>query len=1126
MSATVPVDQDARTLIAEALTETVFAVAGAGSGKTLHLVERVCAVLLTGTARIEAIAVITFTEAAAAELRDRIADDLEKAAAGADPARARRAADALGGLDGAAITTLHGFARRILAAYPFDAGLPPAFEVLDEARSLADLDEHWGDTVDALLAHPASARAVRWAMVAGADLAKLRSIARLMGEQWDRVVPQGAQGPISTALPDLDPGPVLRPLRNACSLAAACSDPADLLLGHLDRLAPYAAHLEGAGDDELRLLRLLVQGPKLAAGRRGTRDAWGGRKDEVTALLEEAETARDRLARRAVDAALRVVGAALGGLVVAAARRRQREGRLQYHDLLVLACDLVRTHPDVRCALHGQYSYLFVDEFQDTDPLQAELVTMIAAEPRAPVGSVPWWELETRRGALFFVGDPLQSIYAFRRADVATFLKTLDEVATQTAPLVTNFRSVPGIVEWVNAVFASLVGDGTPSIQPRYSPLVPARQATGDAPPAVTVIGAGVGPIGHAHDARRREAAELVAVLHTAVGEGWHVGAGNRCVQWDDIAILVPSRTWVPALEAALAEAGIDYRLESSSLVYGAPEVQDLLHALRAIDDPSDHASVVAALRSPGLGCGDDDLLAYRLAGGSWDYRADPPATVAPDDPVRCGLARLRALHDERMWTGVSELVAHVVDELRQFAAALDGPRWREEWRRLRFVLDQARLYAETSPGTLRQYLAWVEVQRDEDAKVTEVVLPEADAPAVAIMTVHAAKGLQFPVVAVVGLGAAPQGVRGPTVLFVDDGMELAINKDACTDGYEAARAAATELQSHERLRLFYVGVTRAQNHLVASVHRAAGVRASVAERLEEALGEAGALPGAPASTGTSERTLPAAPGTVHLLTAGDLEGDSPDALAHWATARARRFGTRPKVVAATGVAKVVAEPAPLGVPGPRGAPGDGEFDDAADLDDVAPDAVGARALWRRGRAGTALGRAVHAVLQTVDLRTGDRLDAMARAHATAEGVPGRWQEVARLARAALDSEIVRTAVAGRHWRELYVGAPIGAGILEGFVDLLFDGPDGLEVVDYKTDQVRADDDLDRLVEHYRLQGAAYAAAVEAATGRRVVRCTLLFLRDGVAVARRLVDLADATATVRSAVADLGRMGS
>lgn len=177
---------------------------------------------------------------------------------------------------------------------------------------------------------------------------------------------------------------------------------------------------------------------------------------------------------------------------------------------------------------------------------------------------------------------------------------------------------------------------------------------------------------------------------------------------------------------------------------------------------------------------------------------------------------------------------------------------------------------------------------------------------------------------------------------------------------------------------------------------------------------------------------------------------------------------------------------------------------------------------WRRGRAGTAIGRAVHAVLQSIDLASGDALDGAARAQAAAEGIPTRADEVARLVSSALRSSAVQEAVAsGRYWRELYAGAPVGGTVIEGFIDLLYETPDGLVVVDYKTDAVPGAREIDAAVERYRWQGAAYAVALEQSLGRPVARCVFVFARPSGALEREIEDLPAAKNAVRALLQEL-----
>jgi len=225
-------------------------------------------------------------------------------------------------------------------------------------------------------------------------------------------------------------------------------------------------------------------------------------------------------------------------------------------------------------------------------------------------------------------------------------------------------------------------------------------------------------------------------------------------------------------------------------------------------------------------------------------------------------------------------------------------------------------------------------------------------------------------------------------------------------------------------------------------------------------------------------------------------EPDSAAARAEWVDARRQqaRSDSVPLTLSATGTAHLVEDESP-------------EVETPA---------------WRKGRAGTAMGRAVHGTLQSVDLATGDGIVELVRAQAVAEGVPHRAGEIEAMVRSALDSVEVRRAVAGRrYWRELYVGVPIGKRVLEGFIDLLIDGAEGLEVIDYKTDQAWSDEELDAAMDHYRMQGAAYAVAVEAATARPVTRCTFLFLRPDCAVARAIGDLEAAKAHVSALVGEV-----
>jgi len=1024
------------------LDATLFVEAGAGTGKTKSLVDRIVALVQAGR-RMRSIAAITFTEAAASELRDRIGKAL--VAAGETVA----AHD----LDEAAVSTLHGFAQRILAEHPFEAGLPPRVDVLDEIQSTLAFEERWTAFLDELFHNPAHDQVVLRATALNLSFDdQLRQIALIFNDHWDRL----ADARISpAALSAIDPSDVAAHLSNALALRHHCLADNDKLAAHLDALAGLPERLLKALD-ELEVLQLLQSAEALRCSYGKAENYPGCDINEIRGALDDAEAARAELLTRLRAEVLDHLLVAVRAFVLGAAEQRKRAGRLEFHDLLVRARNLVRDNADVRAALGQRYTHLLIDEFQDTDPLQIELANAIA-------GDVP--------GKLFYVGDGKQSIYRFRHADIELFQQVRGAMADDNVrTLSANYRSVPGIVTWVNHVFEELL------TEPEYQPLVPTRTAAKGAGPPVVLLGH-EWPKGVNIAAIRDTEAEEIA---DAIGRLQH----EHNLALTNIAILMPTRTSLPQLELALDNADIPFRVASASLVWATQEVRDLLAVLRVIDDPSDQLSLVAALRSPALACADVDLLTYRQAGGSWHLHAPVPNALAPEHPVVAGMAVLRGLHDDRWWAGISGMVDRVLRELHFFELAVAHNRPRDRWRRLRWVLDQARAFEADGTSSLREFLAWADLQADENARVKESPVPEADDDAVLIYTVHGAKGLQFPAVILTGLNRPPMNPANMAVVhWGEHRPEAKTTFRFQTKGFAVLDAAERVIDEHERMRLLYVAATRAEDHLIVSVHRKCGDTKSHAAALARRCESAPALFG---TFGPRQLVLQAPPSV------------SPPVAPPDAALRRREWeADRTRLIDALASAHVRAATS---------------VKEETDVDlDTPP--------WKKGRAGTSVGRAVHATLQTIDLATGAGLEAVASAQATAEGVEDRRDDIERLVRAALDSTAVQEAVAsGRFWRELYVSAPIGDTLVEGFIDLLYESPDGLVVVDYKTDAVRSAADVDAAAARYRLQGATYAAALERTLNRPVAAVQFVFTSGSTAVVREVDDLPAAMAEIVAVV--------
>jgi ATP-dependent exoDNAse (exonuclease V) beta subunit len=735
-----------------------------------------------------------------------------------------------------------------------------------------------------------------------------------------------------------------------------------------------------------------------------------------------------------------------------------------------------------------EFSHLLIDEFQDTDPLQIEIATLIAGD--ATNGEPPpWQDASVEEGRLFFVGDPKQSIYAFRRADIILYQRAQERYDHATVYLTANFRSHASLIEWVNHVFGGLMGAGDTSGQATYVDL---RAGRPQQSAEVTVQLLGGPQPDDLQPIRRREARDLTRLIRRAKAEGWPVidrEGATRAARYGDIAVLIPARTVLNHIEDALEEAGVPYRVESRSLVYATQEVRDLLSTLRAIDDPTDEVALIASLRSPALACDDDALLRYKRAGGRWDYRLDPPATLSADDAVVTAMRWLHTMHRRRWWEPISAIVEAVIRERRLFELAFAHRRPRERWQRLRFVLDQSRAFAEAGGRTLRQFIDWAERQADEGTRVVETVVPEPDDDAVRIMTIHAAKGLEFPVVIMAGLNIEKGSGKTEAVLWTEDGdVEVVLGaKEAPfqTPGYDVAKTRHDQLEAYEKIRLLYVAATRARDHLIVSLYHREGKEChakTLLERLQEArhlyrIAEPSEVLVEP----------PPAPATFD---------DSAAARHAWIEERQRRIEALARAARASAVeiAKAAGDDPNLRKDPP--------------VEEVPP--------WRRGRAGTALGRAVHAVLQSIDLAGGGDTGAAARAQAAAEGIAGRADDVERLVRIALNSDAVRAAVAsGRYWREVYVSAQVNGVTVEGFIDLLYETPEGLVVVDYKTDALPDQARLDEALARYRLQGAAYALALQESLGRPVTRCTFVFVQARAGTDRDVDDLDAALADVR-----------
>ena len=1170
----------------DGLAETLFVEAGAGSGKTTLLVERIVNLVLHAGVPLSAIAAITFTEAAASELQSRIRAKFEQVQALAitdgDHERAQACRRAVADSDLAAITTLHGFANRILGEFAVAAGLPPQIRVLDEVSSQLAQEDRWQRFVDRLYENDDHVELLQAASALKIpvepryiDQSTMRTVASQFNQNWDRLpaLISCELAPLGDVF-DFDHFDGL--VEDLADLRQHNLESDDRLNIHLRQLLPEMQAIAAIADP-LRKMRALTQAPRWGPGNGGRKDAWSGpgMKDYVKATIKAVESAKEEVLRPIINDVLLRLSQVIAAETFAAAQARRADGGLEFHDLLVLSRNLLRSSVHARHVLHERFQHLLLDEFQDTDPIQIELAVLIATSA-ADVSDMAWFDMPVEPGRLFFVGDPKQSIYRFRRADIALFLRARDRFAGAdgSAQLEANFRTVEPIVSWVNALFEAKMPNEEPGAQPKYQSLVASRRAeTPDQSSIHRPVLLG-GPNDNdripAGELRAIEADDVVGMVRAIVADpsSWPVFDGSadawRPASLDDITILLPTRTSLPFLRAALDDAQLRYRIVTGTLVYDTQEVVDALAALRAIDDPGDELSLVAALRSPLYACSDVDLVIWRRNGGRWDVRAPIPETIAASHPVAAAVTHLHGLWRDRWFLTPSMLLERLLRERRASLLAFGDPRTTDVWRRLRFLIDQARTFEESNSGDLRAFTQWAALQSGSMARVHEPLLPETDEAALSIQTIHGSKGLEFPITILSGMTTQLRNSRaGVSVLWPEDGLpSVRMKKGVETHEHGPLADLEAAMDDYEKVRLAYVATTRARDHLIVSCHHKPGGSADktyggmfwqvfdtdenrgLARRFDwlEVVGNQDPEPAGAAQLG---------------LALDNREQWIADRQALLAPYRV------PRVLSATGVARAALTPPPptnATVPGtvalapvsPTQDDGSGDVDiepgteqwDASpdgDHPGVAADGLAVYAIERlidqdddgadqpeqeligrrRGRTGSAIGSAVHAVLQLLDLGESARpaaIDDIVAQQCEIEGIPDRTGIVWRLVKAALESKAVTLAADHPHFKELFVTAPVGDRIVEGYVDLLIETPDGLIVVDYKTDSVRSDADVDAKLAMYELQASAYAVALEQVTGQLVTECRFVFCTTSGAIERSVVDLATAKRQVRTTI--------
>ena len=1118
-------DDAARERIRNSLDESLIVEASAGAGKTSELIRRIVRVLAAGTP-VQKIVAVTFTHKAAGELKIRLREGLDRArAACMDVAERANLEDALERLEEAAIGTIHGFCAQILRERPVEARVDPGFEELTEqeaARLYGRAFDQWFqrklDSGSEALRRALARLAWREDWRTGPPIESLKHAGWQLVEWRDHDAPwrqkpfdrRAAIDALVERCAAIDP--VVRKGRNSDNLVRGLR-PVSEVLEWLAR-GPGQRDYEALEGRLLKLDRDLRRDFKKGSGN----FAPGVSRQEVLdareSLLQGLEAFR--VAAGADFAA--ALNAEMQDLVRTYTDRKIRAGKLDFLDLLVLVRNLVRNNQEVRNYLQDRFARIFVDEFQDTDPLQAEILILLAADDPA---ENDWLRVTPAPGKLFVVGDPKQSIYKFRRADVVlyeTVCLALESRGVARIHLTRSFRAVPPVQQLVNAAFEPEMTGDRERGQARYAPLEEYTPAY-DAQPAVAVL-----PVPSPYGAQRIRKESINACLPDTIAayiewlvkhSAWRVrdprnGGARVPLEARHICVLFRrmvnngvdlSRDYTRALEAR----GIAHLLVGSKSFYHREEVETVRAALAAIEWPDDELSVFATLRGSLFAIPDGLLLRFRFEiGRLHPFRQMPEKLAEEFRPVQEALAILADLHRGRNHRPVAGAVNALLEATRAHAGFTLRRAGMQALANVYRIGDLARAFELTGGLSFRGFVEELAAQAEKAESMEAPVLEEAT-DGVRLMTVHSAKGLEFPVVILADITAnlaareAERFVEGPlcaTRLLGAAPWEL-IENDPREHGRELS----------EGVRVAYVAATRARDLLVVPAigdeeregwlgclnkaiyppydKRRAKAAArgcpafagdkTVLERPSDFVGqpEGSVRPGRHKPQAGNHEVVWWDPIALRLgITPGfglrqeDILAPEPAARAQEGIARYRRWETERQRAIESGQVPMFRMILPAeGVEAPPERP-------IARVEAVS--SPGGRPGGRR------FGTLVHAILRDLDLRgTPGQITALARVHARMLGAP---PEEANAAAAAVEAAwshpiVARARTAERCHRELPVNLRLEDGrLLEGVIDLAFLEDGAWVVVDFKSEALAP--------ARYERQVQWYLHALSKLTGR------------------------------------------
>ena len=1077
------IDRKAREKIIKEIDRNILVEASAGSGKTSSLIHRMSALIKSGKFRVNEIAAITFTRKAAIELKERFQQKIEDSFRETEDEKEKGyLREALSNLEQCYLGTIHSFCARLLRERPIEAGLDPEFTELDDLDDTLLKEEAWERYMLNL---------------------KIEESPSLIYLEELGIKPSELADCYKTVctFPEVKPAFQASPkpnLKEAIKEIISFSDEASQYIPDEEPKMGYdklqeavlsVKRMKGFYDyvkedyNKIKLLENFSKAEKVTLNRWTSKEKAKEYRDALVLELQE----------KVIDPTLQqwreYCYADTIKFVLPAVEYyhelRRRVSMLNFQDLLLKTSCLLRDYPEVRQYFQQKYKCLLVDEFQDTDPIQAEIIFYLTGQD---VYEKNWQKLIPRPGSLFVVGDPQQSIYRFRRADIAIYnlvKKLIEKSGGEVLKLQTNFRSLHSIGSYLNPIFEELFSSGQGKFQAVYSPMQTVWQDNPQYFSGVRQMTISKGS--NKSDTIRQDAQSIARIIRDMVDKGFKLVRTEEEIKtetsasatYKDFMILLRYKGGMDIYARTLAEYGIPFTVSGYTSLNESHQIKELLKLFRLMRDVENQVLVIAVLRGIFFGFSDDDLYQFKEAGGEFDFYEKIPEklNLKLRENFDRAFCRLRQFH---LWTQklspVTAMEKIITDSGLLSHSCLEGYNL-NKCGELYFILERLR---KAEAGEVIGFASMV----DQLVKMLEAGIEEeldilTEENTVRMMNLHKAKGLES---LVVFLAISYNSTtHEPTYYIERTGQEpyghfLVCRSNAYNKGKRLAQPKNWEdycqleasYNEAEGLRLLYVAATRAKNLLVISSLNHQSNKSNPWLPLLKNIGEE-------MNITVPEAGLPKAEVKEKESLLDDYKKIQKEC-GQWTKDLSKSSYCEKKPT---------------------------DFKDEEKHRKIATVDVG----------GTAWGSAVHRIFdylikedpdeQLLSLHAGEALEK--------QGIPPKrkveLEELVqkfkksdlyqRLKKAKLKYSEVPFTINIEPTHSLYTelnrqdSRPI---ILSGTIDLVFKEADGWVVIDYKTDRPKNEKDYPKLVEVYQKQITIYSQVWQEITGEQVKQSSIYFV--------------------------------